>query len=678
VMGVSLFKGQFSYCNDPTTHYQTECNGNFSVTNEYNWTDTQDRKWETHFQNFDNTWNALATLASIITFEEAPSVYYNAMDSTSVGRGPELNYKREAILYFLVYLFGMALFFLNIVMAFVGDTYKSQQDKRISAAGLSMEDAKCLRKALKMTLKPDQFYHKRGWWPFEAVTSPWFDLAVAILIVINLIVLLLKHDEMTDEYENGMELANYVIVGLFIVEAVLKIGVLSLKGYFTDVWNDFDFLIVIISLVDIIVGGKASPVSFLRLFRTMRLMKVFEMKEIRHIFELFVRSLTTMALVLCLLILVFYMYAVFGMALFAEIPLNDDTQINAYNNFHTFPDALLVLFRTMSGERWQLIMEDTYIEGPTECGMEVNATSCGSNWNIVYFNSFSLLTNLIVLNILLAAVVDSFEYLYQDESGLQPAILSDFLRVWHALDPMGTGKLHYSKMPYIIHNVVPPLGVGEKCPSFLATKFLASLPVPIDPVGHTIKFRATLMAMLRVRLHLWQYAFPDVEALRDIMAFVAPGTDPMRIAAAFPDPGSNELSLRFLYTVIQMQRHMRSILRIKRIKRQETRFTKQMAQGQGKAGKVANKAYLASMAEVVGVLKLHGNSNATLAVLLVHAHINQIKMVLASNGKQKNMLPSWHYLRLTRGDFFDESAAGAASRSNRVHPAPERVPENVN
>ena len=244
VMGVSLFKGQFSYCNDPTTHYQTECNGNFSVTNEYNWTDTQDRKWETHFQNFDNTWNALATLASIITFEEARSVYANAMDSTSVGRGPELNYKREAILYFLVYLFGMALFFLNIVMAFVGDTYKSQQDKRISAAGLSMEDVKCLRKALKMTLKPDQFYHKRGWWPFEAVTSPWFDLAVAILIVINLIVLLLKHDEMTDEYENGMELPNYVTVGLFIVEAVLKIGVLSVKGYFTDVWNDFDFLIV--------------------------------------------------------------------------------------------------------------------------------------------------------------------------------------------------------------------------------------------------------------------------------------------------------------------------------------------------------------------------------------------------------------------------------------------------
>jgi hypothetical protein len=99
VMGVSLFKGQFSYCDDPTTHYQTECNVNFSVTNEYNWTDTQDRKWETHFQNFDNTWNALATLASIITFEEARSLYANAMDSTSVGRGPELNYKREAILY---------------------------------------------------------------------------------------------------------------------------------------------------------------------------------------------------------------------------------------------------------------------------------------------------------------------------------------------------------------------------------------------------------------------------------------------------------------------------------------------------------------------------------------------------------------------------------------------------
>jgi len=212
-------------------------------------------------------------------------------------------------------------------------------------------------------------------------------------------------------------------------------------------------------------------------------MKVFEMKEIRNIFELFVRSLSTMALVLCLLLLVFYMYAVFGMALFAELPLDDDTEINAYNNFHTFPDALMVLFRTMSGEGWQLIMADTYNEGDSlSCGMRVNATSCGSNWNIIYFNSFSLLTNLIVLNILLAAVVDSFEYLYQDEAGLQPAILQDFLRVWHALDPLGTGKLHYTKMPYIVHNVEAPLGVGSKCPSFLTTKFLAGLSIPIHPV----------------------------------------------------------------------------------------------------------------------------------------------------------------------------------------------------
>merc|ERR1711935_228622 len=121
-------------------------------------------------------------------------------------------------------------------------------------------------------------------------------------------------------------------------------------------------------------------------------------------------------------------------------------------------------------------------------------------------------------------------------------------------------------------------------------------------------------------------------ALRDIMSFVAPGTDPERIAAAFPEAGENELSLRFLYTVIQMQRHVRFTLRIKRIKKQEMLLSQQLARGRAasRAGKVASKAVLGPMAEVVGVLQLQGNSNATLAVLLVQAHIRQIKMVIKS------------------------------------------------
>lgn len=546
VMGVALFKGMYSYCTDETVDYQALCVGNFSVTADNNLTIVADRVWETHYLNFDNVLNALSLLASIITFEEAPVMYQRAMDSTEIGKGPELHYKREAILYFLVYLFGMALFFLNIVMAFVGDTYKNQQDTRLTRTGLLASDAKCINITLQMKLQRDRFLNKRDWWPFKVVTSLWFDLFIAGLVMLNLLVLLMKHDQMSDDYAAGLDYANYILVGLFVVEAALKISVLLPGGYFTDSWNVFDFVIVSVSLIDVSLDSQASSLSFLRLFRTLRLMKVFEMREIRYIFELFIRSMSTMAMVLVLLLLVFYMYAVFGMALFAGIPLNDDTTITEYNNFQTFPSAMLVLFRTMSGERWQSIMQDVHItEGPVQCGVIANATECGSDWNEVYFNTFSLFTNLIVLNILLAAVVDSFEYLFQDPSCIQPRMLTDFKTVWAKYDPLAKGTLHYTKMPKILREVMAPLGVGFKCSTLFVSRFLAQLPVPIGDENHEVAFRPMLMAIVRVRLDLWQYEFPDPEALRDIIKYIAPGMNNDVVSEAFPD-SSESMTLRIL------------------------------------------------------------------------------------------------------------------------------------
>ena len=118
VMGVSLFKGRFSYCTDVSIVNQTECVGNFTTTQEgFNATEVNSRSWETHYLNFDNTAFAFGTLMSILTLENAPTVYHQAMDSTSEGWGPSLNHRREAILYFILFIFALSIFFLSIIMA---------------------------------------------------------------------------------------------------------------------------------------------------------------------------------------------------------------------------------------------------------------------------------------------------------------------------------------------------------------------------------------------------------------------------------------------------------------------------------------------------------------------------------------------------------------------------------
>ena len=44
------------------------------------------------------------------------------------------------------------------------------------------------------------------------------------------------------------------------------------------------------------------------------------------------------------------------MALFANVELDNEGQINSHNNFREFGSAMMVLFRCSTGESWQEIM----------------------------------------------------------------------------------------------------------------------------------------------------------------------------------------------------------------------------------------------------------------------------------------------------------------------------------
>ena len=44
------------------------------------------------------------------------------------------------------------------------------------------------------------------------------------------------------------------------------------------------------------------------------------------------------------------------MQVFGNIALDEDSQINRYNNFQSFFASLLLLFRCSTGEGWQLVM----------------------------------------------------------------------------------------------------------------------------------------------------------------------------------------------------------------------------------------------------------------------------------------------------------------------------------
>ena len=179
---------------------------------------------------------------------------------------------------------------------------------------------------------------------------------------------------------------------IFTIESMVKLWAFNPTAYFMDTWNCFDFLIVVGSWVDIglsLSGGDGVSIGFLRLFRVARLIKLISKgNDMKRLLWTFGKSLKALPSVALLIAMVFFVYAVVGMQLFGQLAVRADEAINDQNNFRTFPNvrarmiwqplscprlmlcalqALLLLFRSSTGENWQQIMA-YMVQGPTDCG----------------------------------------------------------------------------------------------------------------------------------------------------------------------------------------------------------------------------------------------------------------------------------------------------------------------
>ena len=75
-------------------------------------------------------------------------------------------------------------------------------------------------------------------------------------------------------YTDFLDIMNLVFTVFFAFEFVFKLAGFGVREYVKDPWNNFDFVIVIGSFLDIImaqIGAGGASISMLRLFRAMRL-----------------------------------------------------------------------------------------------------------------------------------------------------------------------------------------------------------------------------------------------------------------------------------------------------------------------------------------------------------------------------------------------------------------------
>ncbi|VDO07520.1 unnamed protein product [Brugia timori] len=555
IIGVQLFKGTFFRCTDESKMTEYECRGEFLA---YEDGDPMKplrmrREWIKNDFNFDNVGDAMISLFVVSTFEGWPDLLYVAINSNEEDHGPVYNARQAVAIFFITFIVVIAFFMMNIFVGFVIVTFQNEGEREYENCELDKNQRKCIEFALKA--KPHRRYIPRNrfqyrvWW---FVTSQFFEYVIFIIILLNTTTLAMKHYPPDPGMDHVLDVLNLIFTGVFALEAVFKIIALNPKNYFGDRWNAFDFVIVLGSFIDIIYG-KLSPgsniisINFFRLFRVMRLVKLLSRGEgIRTLLWTFMKSFQALPYVALLIVLLFFIYAVIGMQVFGKVALNDETHIHRNNNFHTFPAAVLVLFRSATGEAWQEIMLSCSDRDEVKCDPASDDykqnpdAKCGVDFAYPYFISFFMLCSFLVINLFVAVIMDNFDYLTRDWSILGPHHLEEFVRLWSEYDPDAKGRIKHLDVVTLLRKISPPLGFGKLCPHRLACKRLVSMNMPLNSDG-TVCFNATLFALVRTNLKIYTEGNIDEvnEQLRSAIRRIWKRTPQKMLDEVVPPAGSD-------------------------------------------------------------------------------------------------------------------------------------------
>ncbi|XP_054379452.1 voltage-dependent L-type calcium channel subunit alpha-1S [Pongo abelii] len=575
-IGVQLFKGKFFRCTDLSKMTEEECRGYYYVYKDGDpkQIELRRREWVHSDFHFDNVLSAMMSLFTVSTFEGWPQLLYKAIDSNEEDVGPIYNNRVEMAIFFIIYIILIAFFMMNIFVGFVIVTFQEQGETEYKNCELDKNQRQCVQYALKA--RPLRCYIPKNPYQYQVwyiVTSSYFEYLMFALIMLNTICLGMQHYNQSEQMNHISDILNVAFTIIFTLEMILKLMAFKARGYFGDPWNVFDFLIVIGSIIDVILSEIDDPdesarisSAFFRLFRVMRLIKLLSRAEgVRTLLWTFIKSFQALPYVALLIVMLFFIYAVIGMQMFGKIALVDGTQINRNNNFQTFPQAVLLLFRCATGEAWQEILlacsygklcdpESDYAPG--------EEYTCGTNFAYYYFISFYMLCAFLVINLFVAVIMDNFDYLTRDWSILGPHHLDEFKAIWAEYDPEAKGRIKHLDVVTLLRRIQPPLGFGKFCPHRVACKRLVGMNMPLNSDG-TVTFNATLFALVRTALKIkTEGNFEQAnEELRAIIKKIWKRTSMKLLDQVIPPIGDDEVTVGKFYATFLIQEHFRKFMK---------------------------------------------------------------------------------------------------------------------
>ncbi|XP_034079744.1 sodium channel, voltage gated, type VIII, alpha subunit b isoform X2 [Gymnodraco acuticeps] len=466
IMGVNLFAGKYYYCYNNTAeenflphvvNNKTEC---LSLISQ-NFTEV---RWKNVKINFDNVGAGYLALLQVATFKGWMDIMYAAIDSRRVEDQPIYEDNLYMYIYFVIFIIFGSFFTLNLFIGVIIDNF-NQQKKKFGGQDIFMteEQKKYYNAMKKLGSKKPQKPIPRPQNPiqgmvFDFVTQQVFDISIMILICLNMVTMMIETDDQTKETEEVLYWVNFIFIVVFTCEFVLKLTALR-HYYFTNGWNIFDVVVVILSIVgmflaDIIEKYFVSPTLFrvIRLARIGRILRLIKgAKGIRTLLFALMMSLPALFNIGLLLFLVMFIFSIFGMSNFGYV--RHMSGIDDMYNFETFGNSMIILFMITTSAGWDGLLLPILNYAPDcEPKLENPGTpatgDCGNpSVGIFFFVMYIIISFLIVVNMYIAIILENFSVATEESADpLSEDDFETFYEIWEKFDPDASQFINYSKL----------------------------------------------------------------------------------------------------------------------------------------------------------------------------------------------------------------------------------------
>ncbi|KAG2489238.1 hypothetical protein HYH03_012259 [Edaphochlamys debaryana] len=494
--------------------------------------------WVNPTANFDNVGIAILSLFQVATLELWVDIMFSAVDTAGVDKQPLWNHRPYFVLFFVVFVLVCSFFVLNLFIGITLDKFAELQQAQMRSSVFVTQQQQTwidiqkllLRTSLVLSpVRPDESLWREQLYDF--VQGQGFENAILATICVNVLFMGMVHSDMSPQWQDCMSYTNLIFTCVFVVEAVLKLLAFGPRSYFRDKWHAFDFFVMLISVLSVALDfSNTRNLTFMPVLRVLRIVRVFRLikkaQGLKRLLLTLVQSLPALANVGSVMLLFFFIYAIVGMNLFGGIKQGD--YITRHNNFDNFPNSMLALMRMITGESWSGMMQEcmvthgcvrvmadttspangtalpagTYLDphDPLLDGVDAalvdNECALSPAAAVIFFPTFVILCGFILLNLIIAVILENMIMSETDENLPVPkTLVGQFVEAWSQVDHDATGFIHASRLPYVISSTPEPLGTRGPGNTRAATQaVIMSVDIPIH-ANNTVTFIEVLHAL---------------------------------------------------------------------------------------------------------------------------------------------------------------------------------------